>query len=129
MFADMLEYALRAQGRAARAVHDLAEARNAIERLAEKAAPGPRPVVVLDPTARGLGSLDLMTRFGRFGSGRLQFVALGSDSSESAEILAFECGASDVVAKPAHLPALLTRIDCLLRAGAPAAPAAAGEST
>lgn len=118
MFAEMLEYALRATGRVARALVEVGEARTAIERLAAgKRGPGPGPVVVLDPTTRGLGSLDLMSRFGRFGSGVLQFVALSSEASENAQILAFESGATDYVVKPAPLPVLLTRIDCLLRGG------------
>lgn len=122
MFAEMLEYALRATGRRARALPDAREARTAIERLAAgERPPGPGPVVVLDPTTRGLGSLDLMSRLGRFGSAALQFVALSSEASDSAQILAFESGATDYVVKPVPLPVLLTRIDCLLREG-PRAP-------
>ncbi len=118
MFADMLEYALQARGHDARAVQDLAEAHEAIEALAGEGDREPRTrVVVLDPAARGLESVDLIRRFGRFGSGALHFVALSSDSSESAQILAFESGVADYVVKPAHLPVLLARIDCVLRSG------------
>lgn len=114
LFLEMLEYALKNQGLR---VLGFADGWEASARLAAMQLGGQRPVVLMEPELPGLDGIHLVRERGRYGTDDFQFVFLSVDSGEAAQILAFQSGAVDYVAKPVRVPILLARIQRLIEMG------------
>lgn len=114
LFLQMLKYALTNQGLRVLSFHDGWEAS---ARLSAMQCGNERPVVLMEPELPGLDGIHLVRERGWYGTDDMRFVFLSVDSSEAAQILAFQSGAVDYVVKPVRLPILLARVQRLVEMG------------
>lgn len=115
VFLEMLEYSLSNRGLN---VQSFVDGWEALAWLLAMEPRGKRPVVLLEVELPGLESLRLLRERGPHGSDDFQFIVLSVDTSEAAQILAFQCGAVDYIVKPVRIPIVLAKVQRLIDAGA-----------